>query len=311
MERSQKQLSGVTSSMQYVIMDLEWNNVYSIKSGGFINEVIEIGAVRLDEQLRETGTFSHLIRSQIGKRLRGHVKELTHLTNEDLQTGIPFRQAMAQFRKWIGSGPVTVLTWGDTDIRVLIDNFKLFLELETLPFLTYYADLQKILHAALHLSNAHQTGLSAAAKMLGIEEDGLSLHRALDDSQLSAACMRRIFSPELMQEFTLPCGREFYERLQFKAYVISDIHSPKIDWSQMHCSCDLCGREAQQESEWIFVNHAFRATFFCPACNRFLRRTVRFKQYYDRLDIRGKTIELEPPEEEEQTSPARMEPATT
>lgn len=30
--------------MQYIVMDLEWNNVYSIKRGGFMNEVIEIGA---------------------------------------------------------------------------------------------------------------------------------------------------------------------------------------------------------------------------------------------------------------------------
>lgn len=104
--------------MQYIVMDLEWNNVYSIKRGGFMNEVIEIGAVRLDEQLCEIDAFSHLIKSQIGKRLRGHVRELTHLTNEDLQSGEPFTQTMAQFRKWVGNGPVTVLTWGDTDIRV-------------------------------------------------------------------------------------------------------------------------------------------------------------------------------------------------
>ena len=78
--------------MQYIVMDLEWNNVYSIKRGGFMNEVIEIGAVRLDEQLCEIDAFSHLIKSQIGKRLRGHVRELTHLTNEDLQSGEPFTQ---------------------------------------------------------------------------------------------------------------------------------------------------------------------------------------------------------------------------
>lgn len=82
--------------MQYIVMDLEWNNVYSIKRGGFMNEVIEIGAVRLDEQLCEIDAFSHLIKSQIGKRLRGHVRELTHLTNEDLQSGEPFTQTMAR-----------------------------------------------------------------------------------------------------------------------------------------------------------------------------------------------------------------------
>lgn len=297
--------------MQYIVMDLEWNNVYSIKRGGFMNEVIEIGAVRLDEQLCETDAFSHLIKSQIGKRLRGHVRELTHLTNEDLQSGEPFTQTMAQFRKWVGNGPVTVLTWGDTDIRVLIENFKLFNGLETLPFLTYYADLQKIVQAALQLSTAQQTGLSAAAAMLGIEEDGLSLHRALDDSILSAECLRRVFSPALVERFTLPCGDEFYERLRFKAYVISDIHSPKVDPEQLRCFCDQCGREAQQKSDWIFTCRAFRAKFFCPHCERLLRHTVRFKQYYDRLDVHSKTVYIEPPKKDEEqaqaTAPACVE----
>ena len=27
--------------MQYIVMDLEWNNVYSIKRGGFMNEVMK------------------------------------------------------------------------------------------------------------------------------------------------------------------------------------------------------------------------------------------------------------------------------
>lgn len=269
--------------MQYIVMDLEWNNVYSIKRGGFMNEVIEIGAVRLDEQLCEIDAFSHLIKSQIGKRLRGHVRELTHLTNEDLQSGEPFTQTMAQFRKWVGNGPVTVLTWGDTDIRVLIENFKLLNGLETLPFLTYYADLQKIVQAALQLSTAH--------------------HRALDDSILSAECLRRVFSPALVEQFTLPCGDEFYERLRFKAYVISDIHSPKVDPEQLRCFCDQCGREAQQKSEWVFTCRAFRAKFFCPHCERLLRHTVRFKQYYDRLDVHRKTVYIEPPKKDEEQAP--------
>ena len=76
--------------MYYVILDLEWNNTYDRKTRGFINEIIEIGAVLLDESLNEVSRFSRLIRSQIGKKLRGSVKQLTHITNEDLDNGIPY-----------------------------------------------------------------------------------------------------------------------------------------------------------------------------------------------------------------------------
>ena len=60
--------------MDFIIMDLEWNNTYARKTKGFINEIIEIGAVKLDENLNFKDKFSCLVRPQIGKKLRGSVK---------------------------------------------------------------------------------------------------------------------------------------------------------------------------------------------------------------------------------------------
>ena len=39
------------ASAEYVILDLEWNGTYSRRIKGFINEIIEFGAVKVDEQL--------------------------------------------------------------------------------------------------------------------------------------------------------------------------------------------------------------------------------------------------------------------
>lgn len=76
--------------MDFIIMDLEWNNTYARKTKGFINEIIEIGAVKLDENLNFKDKFSCLVRPQIGKKLRGSVKELTNITNEEVRSGEPF-----------------------------------------------------------------------------------------------------------------------------------------------------------------------------------------------------------------------------
>ena len=43
--------------MDFIIMDLEWNNTYARKTKGFINEIIEIGAVKLDENLNFKDKF--------------------------------------------------------------------------------------------------------------------------------------------------------------------------------------------------------------------------------------------------------------
>ena len=48
--------------MDFIIMDLEWNNTYARKTKGFINEIIEIGAVKLDENLNFKDKFSCLVR---------------------------------------------------------------------------------------------------------------------------------------------------------------------------------------------------------------------------------------------------------
>ena len=106
--------------MNYIIMDLEWNNAYCKKKKGFMNEIIEIGAVKLDEELNLVDTFSMFIKAQLGKKLHSRVKELTNITNDDISSGTPFSQTMSLFRKWSAGPDNVILTWGDTDIRVLI-----------------------------------------------------------------------------------------------------------------------------------------------------------------------------------------------
>ena len=88
--------------MEFVILDLEWNGTYCRRLKGFINEIIEFGAIKVDENLNIISTFSHLVRPQIGKKISGKIKTLTNLTNEELANGLQFMQVMSRFRKWMG-----------------------------------------------------------------------------------------------------------------------------------------------------------------------------------------------------------------
>lgn len=102
--------------MDFIIMDLEWNNTYARKTKGFINEIIEIGAVKLDENLNFKDKFSCLVRPQIGKKLRGSVKELTNITNEEVRSGEPFTKVFSSFRRWIARS--AYCSHGVTEISV-------------------------------------------------------------------------------------------------------------------------------------------------------------------------------------------------
>lgn len=274
--------------MYFIILDLEWNNAYSRKRKRFINEIIEIGAVMLDSNLNTVDSFSLFVKAQLGKKLHSRVKELTNITNEDINMGTPFSKAMSSFRKWSQTDDSIVLTWGDTDIRVLIENFRYFNGFTAIPFLKKYLNLQKYTHAVLNLPNSEQVGLQAAAEMLDIDVDGYSLHRALGDSYLAADIFREIYNPQMLKSYLCICDDKFYRRLLFRARAITDINSPLIDKNEMCCVCEKCNQEAERLTDWKVVGQSFRAVFFCPHCERKLRFTVKFREFYDRIDVRSK-----------------------
>lgn len=278
--------------MRYVVMDLEWNNTYCKKLCGFINEIIEIGAVMLDEDLNTIDTFSAIIKTQIGKKLQGRVKKLTNLTNEDIYSGDTFQSVMHNFGQWMGDEPAVILTWADGDIRTLLSNYRYYYDATIMPFCGMYADLQKYCQSFLDIPKSQQVGLSAAAELLGIDPSAYPHHRALDDSILSADCLRQVYEKEKLMSYAKECDIDFYKRLEYKPHVISNIDNPLVDKSLLSCRCIHCGEMARRETDWQFVNQYFRSEFFCENCGVQLKYCVRFKKHYDRLDIRHTTCEI-------------------
>ena len=107
--------------MDFVILDLEWNGSYSKKTKGYINEIFEFGAVRVNSDMQIVDTFSMLIKPQIGKKISSRVKELTHINTEELSsTNNTYNHVIKEFS--IFAKDAVILTWGITDIHTLIVN---------------------------------------------------------------------------------------------------------------------------------------------------------------------------------------------
>ena len=280
--------------MQFVILDLEWNNTYAKKANGFINEIIEIGAVKLDSELETVDTFSCIIRSQIGKKLRGSVKRLTHLTNDDINSGMPFTKAFSMFRKWIGTEETVIFTWGDGDIRVLLENFRYLNGIKIIPFLDKYCDLQRVFQRIHNCPKGQQTGLLTAAQMLGIDPEMYIHHRALGDSMLTADILKKIMPGNEPFPEISGCGEEFYSKLAFKAKVIRNIDNPLVDKKRMCHVCETCGTSCIQLTAWKFHCQFFRANFHCPQCDLDYSVGVRFKKHFDHVEFRKIVSLIEP-----------------
>lgn len=278
--------------MYYVIMDLEWNNSYNKLKKCFVNEILEIGAVMVNEELEVIDTFSVIIRSQLIKKLSGRVKNLTHITNEDMSSGVSFQKAIADFSKWISSRSCVFLSWGNSDIRVLVDNFSMFCGVTGIPFLTQYVDLQKYCQGYIVSAGNQQIGLVNAAVEMGIDVSDCNFHRALEDSLLGLRCLKKCYDREQLLNMAVMCDRAFYQKLLFKATFITNMNNPKIDRSKLRCICGECNKPMKRMSDWKTVNQSFSALFFCKQCERLVRYSVKFKEYYDRIDIKTTVNEI-------------------
>ncbi|MCR4593862.1 MAG: exonuclease domain-containing protein [Clostridiales bacterium] len=287
--------------MDYIIMDLEWNTAYLDSAKMHVNEIIEVGAVKLNNELEITDSFSSFVKPQASRKIRKRIKELTHIEPEDLMSAERFRFVMKNFMDWAGDDFI-LLSWGDTDIRTLITNFKYFDKSKNINFIEKYIDLQSYVQKFIETKKGQQAGLAYAAECLGIDHEKYPHHRALQDSMLSADCLRKTYDPELLGKYTKICNKDFYEKLSFKPYYIKDIDNPLIDRTIFECRCGKCGNKPQTVKDFKQINNSFRAVFYCENCKSFFKVSVRVRKLYDKVTFKKSYMDIEKyPEENEGT----------
>ncbi len=296
--------------MQYIVVDLEWNGSYSKKAHGYFNEIIEVGAVKLDAQLKTVDTFQCAIRPTVSKKLSGIVTDLTHITEEDLEDGITFAKMVREFTGWIGQEPAAILTWSTTDLLVLMENCRFFYGKQEVPFLRYYMDFQAYAQQRMQITDGQQLGLAKAGEMLGIPEDGMSLHRALDDSLLTAQILQKVVQPDSFAAAVQTVDEEFYRRITFKTTVISDLDNPLVKRSELCFDCPECGQNLRRKGKWRFYSRAFCAEFVCRQCDKNYFGRVQFRLKYEGVEVRKKLNEKRAPDAQPETPPQESSQGT-
>ena len=287
----------------YVILDLEWNGTYSRRIKGFINEIIEFGAVKVDESLNILDTYEALVRPQVGKKISGKICTLTSITNEELEGGLQFMQVTSRFRKWMGGA--VLLTWGTSDILTLIENCRYFCGNQRIPFLDKYIDLQSYCQQMLGAEPGRQLGLTTAGELLGISGDDFDHHRALGDSLLSLRCLQRVYDPLRLSAMEQTADDEFYRRMTFKTMILCDLNSPLIRPGDMVFHCADCGRPAQRVGDWQLKNKSYRAIFTCRSCHSSFYGRVQFKLKYEGLMVKKSIIPIRPESAAPQQQPSQ------
>ena len=241
--------------MYYITLDLEWNQAYAQKalavqrqlSSRLRGEVIQIGAVKLDKNMRICGSYQVIVKPKYFKKLHRHVSQLTGITQEQMDVGTPLTVAADSFKKWCGDDFV-FLTWGPDDIPMLKENFHVN-DIEFDWLMSTY-DLQQIFNRQTDGANK-QRSLEYAMEYFDIPMN-LPAHDALNDAYFTALVAQKLNVIEGVRTYNDYRG-EFLESSVIgdadagdDGYVtISEMLDDDIVKSPR---CPLCGATLEQKS---------------------------------------------------------------
>lgn len=235
--------------MDYVIFDLEWNQPYSNdisfmkrSKAAISGEIIQIGAVKLNEHMELIDKFSVIIKPKYLQRMHRYVEDLTGITNEDLRRGVSFGHAYELFDTWCGAGTV-LLTWGVDDVLLMREN----LQLHGLPVRIKrpWYDAQ-LIYAYETYGTGQQCSLTKAMEEKGIFYSDLEAHQALHDA---------IFTARVCGTLDLANSIANYEKI--RAHGNQHIFFPRIE--------EFFVYENFTEKKEVFEHRKVRAAF-CPFC---------------------------------------------
>ncbi len=253
----------------YIVFDLEWNQGEApVTRDGktLVFEIVEIGAVKLNERFEKIGEFSKLIKPQIHRHMHRVTGRIIHLSMEDLKGGELFQDVAKEFLTWCGEDP-KFCTWGTLDLTEFQRNLDFFgMPLLSDRPLAYY-DVQKLYSLSFDDGRSRKS-LENAIDERGIAKD-IPFHRALADAEYTA----KIFG--MIDENTL-------RKISFDTYV-----TPKTRKQEIRIVFDNYAKYISREfdlKEDILENMEIMSTR-CYLCNRSIKRKIKWftpngKHYY-------------------------------
>lgn len=195
--------------MNYIVLDLEFNQSFPFKTGKKVEpnpecpfEIIQIGAVKLNEAFEQIGTFDYMIRPQIYPRLHPFVEKITGIHPDMLADKPSFSEAYAAFLAFIGKEPAILCTWGGDDVKSLFRNI-LFYDLDADAMTDQFLNVQPFAAQYLNHEAGKAIGLKNAVEALGIPE-GETFHNALNDAVYTAEIFKITHPTEIRPETFQP-----------------------------------------------------------------------------------------------------------
>lgn len=276
--------------MSYIVLDLEWNQAMNSHASIFnhlpihlAGEIIQIGAVRLDDDYRPAEEYQSDVRPVFFRNMHYKVKKLTGIDKERLSHSDTFPEVFARFREWCGEDPVFI-TWGYDDQRIMEQNIIVH-DLDW-DWIGDWINLQLIYNIQTD-GDKNQKSLATAMEHFSIEQTRTA-HDALGDAYNTAlVCSMLDFERGLEQydnadtllSNRLPqperAGGEDTDALEHKAFSgFASRSEAFLDEEVSALPCPDCGKPLTL-SRW--VNQGDRRYMSLGECEEHGKFLVRLK----------------------------------
>lgn len=279
--------------MNYIILDLEWNQ--SARGKKYENqaipfEIIQIGAVKLDDTGNVLDIFNCVIRPTVYKKLHSAVKEVVALTEQELRKGITFPEAFLRLMKFCGDEYI-FCTWGSQDLWQLQQNMQFYQIENAFPRVMKYYDVQKLFSIVFEDGKLRRT-VEHAVDVFDMEKD-LLFHSAVNDARYVAQIFQRLMeNKEAMERFSVdyykpPLTRKEEVSLRFKTYskyvyrVFPSREEALEDKGVCSIKCPVCRTSLHKKVMWFSGNaKKYYCVAKCPF-HGFVRGKIQMKRFAD------------------------------
>ena len=177
-----------------IVLDFEFAPVPKQRQRrGLRNEIIEVGAVKLDYHGNVMGEFSQCVQTEFTEGVAFPVRELTGISAVDTAMADPLYVVIKRLCDWIGRYSAQIVCWSGADRRQLLTECQAkHIDLSAFP--TDWADLQAFYTSIMDVGSHGCVSLSDAATWLGIEFDEPTghAHSALADARVTAKLLKQV-----------------------------------------------------------------------------------------------------------------------
>ena len=218
--------------MNIIFVDLEMHPIAKVYTEQFAilkTETIEIGAVMLDEHLREISSFKEYVHPDYSNKVYAKYEKLTGITTEMLADAGCFQLVFDRFCKWCGNDYI-IYSWSDNDIWQLMKECEwkgIKYEDEVRYMFNHWKDFQAEFCSMLNLERS--ISLTDAVSIGGLDFSGHA-HDGLVDARNTADLYRQTsdtYSEEFkrllqnLKEARRPCTFSIMEVVNFEQFNIA------------------------------------------------------------------------------------------